>query len=165
MTAIVLSEESKISSGKIISISCIHNMKGNVLEPKSPSAHQEKKINKKGLPLASSRGKKHTRTSSLHLRDILLPQPKLFIDSKHILSDRQRGHSIRVMWHTSDSLCALSGGERLPPSLGATTASVHYRKVIVQRYATSMKDCREALTGSPVHHISCPLFQPTQNQP
>jgi hypothetical protein len=147
----------------MISISCIHNMKGNVLEPKSPSTHQEKSTKKVFLLLQVK--EKHTRSSSLHLRDIFLPQPKLFIDSKHILSDRQRGHSIRVMWHTSDMLCALSGGERLPPSLGATTASVHYGKLIVQRYAASMKYCIKELTGSPVHHISCPLFQPTQNQP
>ena len=132
----------------------------NVLEPKSPSTQQQKKINKKSLLEVE---KRRTRSPSLHFRDILLPQPKLLIDSKHVLSDRQRSHSIGVMWHPSDSLRALSGGERLPPSLGATIASVHYRKVIVQRYATLMNKRRDELTGSPVHHISCALFQPTQN--
>ena len=107
--------------------------------------------------------KKHTRSSGLHLRDILLSQPKLFIDSKHKLSNRQRGHSICVMRHTSDFLCTLSGGERLPPSLGTTITSMYYRKAFVQRYATSMKECRKELTGSPVHHISCALFQPTES--
>ena len=105
-------------------------MKDDILEPKSPSTHHERKNHQKR---SSCREKKHTRSSGLHLRDILLPQPKLFIDSKHILSNRQRGHSIRVMRHTSDSLCALSGCERLPPSLGPTTASMYYRKVNVQR--------------------------------
>ena len=124
---------------------------------------RKEKSTKNVLPIASGR-EKHTRSSSLHLRDILLPQPKLFINSEHILSDRQRSHSIRVMWNTSDGLCALSGGERLPPSLSATIASVHYRKVIVQRCATSMKECRKELTCSPVHHVSCALFRPTQNQ-
>lgn len=66
-----------------------------------------------------------TRSSSLNLCDILLPEAELLVDSQYVLTNRQRSHAIGVMWYTTKGLCALSSSEGLPPSFGATVTSMH----------------------------------------
>lgn len=68
------------------------------------------------------------RSTRLDLRDILLPDTKLLVDTNDVLPDTKRGHAVRVVGDTTKVLCALSSREGLPPGLGTTVAGVHYRK-------------------------------------
>lgn len=68
-----------------------------------------------------------TRTTSLHLCHILLAEAVLLVDTKDVLPDRERGHAVGVVRNTTESLRALSSGERLPPSLSPAVTSVHCR--------------------------------------
>ena len=67
-----------------------------------------------------------TRTASLHLRDVLLPQSELLVDTQHILTDGERRHAVDIVWDTTKQFCTLPGGERLPPRISTTSTGVHY---------------------------------------
>ena len=66
-----------------------------------------------------------TRTTRLHLRDILLPQAELLVDAQDILPNGQRGHAVRVVRNTAERLGALACGEGLPPGFCAAVAGVY----------------------------------------
>lgn len=72
----------------------------------------------------------HTRPSSLHLGDVLLLQPELFIYTKDILSHRQGCHAVGVMRDPSEQCGTLSSSEWLPPSLSTTSPSVYCKQTI-----------------------------------
>lgn len=65
------------------------------------------------------RGRTLTWPTGLHLRDILLAQPELFVDTQYILADRQGCHAVRVVGHPAELLCTLASCERLPPRFGS----------------------------------------------
>ena len=69
-------------------------------------------------------GNGHTRTTSLNLRNVLLPQTKLLVDTKHVLADGQRGHAVHVVGNTTERLGALASSERLPPSVRSARTGV-----------------------------------------
>ncbi len=66
------------------------------------------------------------RTSCLHFGDIFLPQSELLVNADNVLPYAERGHTVCVVWHTTEMLCALSSSERLPPGFGATVTSMYY---------------------------------------
>lgn len=68
---------------------------------------------------------KLTRSSSLNFRDVLLLQPELLVDTDDILPNRQRGHPVGIVRHSSKKRSALASGERLPPSFCTAVAGVH----------------------------------------
>ena len=118
MTAIVLSELSKISSmfvreGTIARETCIRT--------RAEISICQTLIR---TTLWSKQGSL-TRTTSLDLGHVFLPETELLVDTQHVLSDRQRGHSIRVVRHTTKVLSALASGERLPPRFCAAITSMH----------------------------------------
>ena len=93
---------------------------------------------------------RRTRATSLHLRDVLLPQAELLVDTKHVLADGQGGHAVDVVRNTAEQLRALASGERLPPRLSAAVARMHYPSLSA---TINGVDRRKALTGCPVHEV------------
>ena len=67
----------------------------------------------------TKRQEKRTRTTSLHLRDVLLVQPKLLVDAEYILADGECRRAVHVMRDDAEQLGAIPGRERLPPRLRA----------------------------------------------
>jgi len=71
------------------------------------------------------------RATGLHLGNILFPESKFTIYTKDVLSDGQRGHSIGVVWNTTQVLCTLSSSEWLPPRLSTTLPRMHWRYIYI----------------------------------
>lgn len=87
-----------------------------------------------------------TRSTSLHLGDVLLPQPEVLVDTEHVLPHGQTGHTVRVVRNTTEDLCILSGRERLPPRSAARARVDCKRARTVQwRMREKVKECTYAL--------------------
>ena len=52
-----------------------------------------------------------TRTTRLHLRDVLLAEAELLVDAKHVLADGEGRHAVHVVRDTAEQLGALSRRE------------------------------------------------------
>ncbi len=94
---------------------------------------------------------KHTRPTGLDLRDVLLPQAELLVDTEQVLSDGQRGHAVDVVRDTAEQRRALAGGERLPPRLSTAVTRMYCSS---QSATTNGVGHHEILTRRPVHEVS-----------
>ena len=72
--------------------------------------------------------------TSLHLRDVRLLQAEVLVDAQHVLAHAERGHTVRVVRHTTQLRSGIACGERLPPRVRATSFRI--------------KSC-------PVHQVGC----------
>ena len=93
---------------------------------------------------------RRTRTTGLHLRDVLLPQAELLVDTKYVLADGQGGHAVNVVRNTPKQLRALASGERLPPRLSTAVTCMHYPSLSA---TINGVDGRKTLTRGPVHEV------------
>lgn len=93
----------------------------------------------------------------LDFRDIFLAQSELLVDADNVLSNTQRSHAISIVRDTAEVLCALSGREGLPPSLGTAVTRVDWR---VDKSITLPQQEPNTLTRSPVHKIGGSLCRP-----
>ena len=123
MIATVLSELRRISSAKVVTT---HNqLNGGTTTHWSRDHHLLHSIIIVRIYSRSLRRTGPTRTSGLHFGNVLLLQPKLFVDADNILSHRQGRHAVGVMRHSPKVFGTLSGGEGLPPGLGTTSTGMH----------------------------------------
>jgi hypothetical protein len=104
MTAIVLSELSKISSVQV-------NFR------QYPQLQKGKFEIHTGTKVA-------IRSACLDLCYIFLSQAKLLVEPEDVLSDRYRGHTIRIVRDAAETRSTLARRERLPPRVCTARASV-----------------------------------------
>ena len=110
MIAIVLSELSRISSIKP------RQRRRRRFGTNHTYSNQDRRLSKcmSATSLRDDIPARRTRTTGLHLRDVLLPQAELLVDTKYVLADGQGGHAVNVVRNTPKQLRALASGERLP---------------------------------------------------
>lgn len=92
----------------------------------------------------------------MHLGNILFTEAEMFVNSQDILPDRDRGHAVSIVRHTTQSVGTLASSEGHPPRVGAALLGMDCK----QTYSKKKNWVKDATTYELPNPScrQCPLF-------